>query len=123
MRFSLAHELGHLLLHRDIVAAARIDSVEGWVSYYDNIPEKDYGFLEYHANEFAGRLLVPHNELKQDLAEARRSAIGAGATLEQLNSELGRVSIASSLHRKYGVSSDVMARRLSREEEIWPFKL
>lgn len=59
LRFSIAHELGHFVLHKAVFDAIPRRSAEAWVAFMLDMPEKEYGLLEYHANEFAGRLLVP----------------------------------------------------------------
>lgn len=122
LRFSVAHELGHLALHHDFVAAANITSVEAWLAYYRDIPEKEYGFIEYHANEFAGRLLVPHGDLTRELASAKAQGVKGGLPLKLLNSDQGREYLASAIHRPFGVSAEVVSRRIGRETDLWPFK-
>lgn len=59
LRFSLAHELGHFMLHRDIITKMNFDSVASYYDFHVNIPDSEYSRFEYQANEFAGRLLVP----------------------------------------------------------------
>ncbi len=67
LRFSFAHELGHFYLHQGIYKGFEISTVLEWKTYMTSIPEKEYRFLEYQANEFAGRLLVPRDRLIEDL--------------------------------------------------------
>ena len=71
MRHSLAHELGHLVMH--------------------SIPSED---MEAEADTFAGELLVPSSQLRPDL-------IGGRVTLERLIAlkKYWRVSVASLLFR------------------------
>jgi hypothetical protein len=70
LRFSLAHELGHYVLHREVFEQFPRDSVEEWIAFMRDIPEKEYSFLEYHAYEFAGRFLVPPEALRQEFDAA-----------------------------------------------------
>ena len=53
-RFTLAHELGHVLMHKKQIGMARAI----------NASTKLYCDSEWQANEFAGRLLLPDEELK-----------------------------------------------------------
>lgn len=71
MRFSLAHEIGHIIMHR--------------------VPTET---MEDEANEFAGELLVPEKEF-------RRSLIGGRLTLERLAQQKAHwhVSMASLLYQ------------------------
>lgn len=50
--YSLAHELGHLLMHRDIDISVLVSS--------------EYNKLEKEANEFAACLLLPLKDIKKD---------------------------------------------------------
>ena len=63
IRFSLAHELGHYFLHKDFYSKIDFISVQDWKNFIIDIPEIEYRNFEWQANEFAGRLLVPHMEL------------------------------------------------------------
>lgn len=59
MRFTLAHELGHLVLHSDLLAYSEgvLDNVP------HPIPKKDMEWLDYHANQFASAILIPNSRL------------------------------------------------------------
>jgi hypothetical protein len=59
LRFTMAHEIGHLILHRQLLSDFQIDSIEKYKEFMKDIPEQQYRNYEYQANEFAGRLLVP----------------------------------------------------------------
>ena len=58
-RFTLAHELGHIELHADILKKLPCNSVAEWKERYRVIGRRNYGWLEWQANCFAGLLLVP----------------------------------------------------------------
>ena len=57
-RFSVAHELGHLVLHRDYFSS-RVESFDEWVSLVSG----GCNYAEFQANYFAGSLLAPEEEL------------------------------------------------------------
>jgi Zn-dependent peptidase ImmA (M78 family) len=82
------------------------------------MPEKEYGLLEFHANEFAGRLLVPIENLKTQFAAVLDDLESNGFKRQQLSDE--HVSyLCVPLARHFAVSQDVMERRLSKEK-LWP---
>ena len=89
MRHSLAHELGHLVMH--------------------SVPTEA---MESEADTFAGELLAPMAELRSDL-------IGGRITLERLVQlkKFWRVSVASILYRagKYGLLSENQSSYLWRQ--------
>lgn len=66
-RFSLAHEVGHLILHRQIIDRCRPKNREEWFEYMENRDEAEYSKIEQQAYEFAGRLLVPRDHLLSEL--------------------------------------------------------
>jgi len=70
LRFSTAHELGHLFLHRDIYGALRFTTVKQWVAFMDAIPVSEYYWIEWQADEFAGHFLMPTDALAIALDEA-----------------------------------------------------
>jgi hypothetical protein len=120
MRFSFAHELGHFFLHKDLYTKLGIDTPEGWKDFILNVPENEYRSFEWQANEFAGRLLVPYLELKTEMEKV-------GEILEENNlitflrkdpdAVLSRIS--PMLCRPFGVSTEVIERRVKREK-LWP---
>src|SRR5947209_11707347 len=80
LRFSVAHELGHLVLHSDVYGTLQHGSVEDWMDFLTAIPEAEYNWLESHAYEFAGRLRVPPDALSEAVKDAVRLAEQAGFT-------------------------------------------
>ncbi len=63
LRFSLAHEIGHFILHKEIYNSFKITSLEKFYQFVIEISGEQYGFLETQANIFANFLLVPRNRL------------------------------------------------------------
>ncbi len=119
LRFSVAHELGHLILHRDVYGGLRHESLETWMEFILNIPEAEYDWLESHAYEFAGRLLVPPEPLRIALTQAIQTAEKAGFAEWDETGETALSFIASHIRRQFGVSAEVIAKRL-RVERFWP---
>lgn len=115
MRFSIAHELGHFILHHALYEKIHFASVEDWIEVVQAIPEDQYSFIELHANEFAGRLLVPLDRLKQEFSQAVNKAKKAGFMEWEKSGNVGMEYIASSICRVFGVSSDVIEKRIARE--------
>lgn len=93
-----------------------------------NLPEEEYFLIEQHANEFAGRLLVPKDSLVNDLKDAinllqklkkNTEITGFPLPRELSQIELAKEYIASNICRKYRVSDQVIIRRLDKEN-LWP---
>lgn len=119
VRFSIAHELGHFILHRDLYRGISHASVEEWVDFVQRVPEDQWGYVEQHAYEFAGRLLVPSDFLQQELEGAARRADLSGFDAWDSSGDAAREYIAARLSRTFGVSGQVIEKRIVREE-LWP---
>lgn len=98
--FSLAHELGHYILHKDLFSSFKIESVEDIMAFINNISEKQYFFLETQANKFASQFLMP----REILSDARRNIIEA-YKLGSMDKKLVNSYIADGIAKKFNVSS------------------
>ena len=45
VRFSMAHELGHLILHKELYESLKIKSLENYYSFYKDAPGDQYSFF------------------------------------------------------------------------------
>ena len=118
LRFSIAHELGHYVLHKSVFETIPRGSSEEWISFMKDMPDKEYSFLEYHAYEFAGRLLVPLNELKMEFEKALVEVEQSGISRRKL-SDAHLSYLCNPPAKRFAVSPDVIERRLGREK-LWP---
>ncbi len=120
IRFSMAHELGHLILHSDIYSRIAHSSIDEWVEFFQAIPEDQYTWIEQHAYEFAGRLLVPRERLTGEFEKARTLAEASGFTEWDSSGEMARDYIAHGIARVFAVSEKVVSKRLLRENLLPP---
>lgn len=119
LRFSVAHEIGHLILHHDIYTGFKHGTAKQWFDYISAIPDVEYGWVEWQAYEFAGRLLVPPEPLQQRFQWAVQTAKAAGYSDWLAADEAALDYIATRIAPKFGVSVEVIAKRL-RVEKLWP---
>jgi len=119
LRFSLAHEIGHLELHRDAFLKIGYSTVEEWIEFYQQIPEDQYTWIEQHAYEFAGRLLVPRDKLVEKLDAAIALATKAGFDAWDITGDSTIQYVARGIARYFEVSDQVIEKRLIREN-LWP---
>ncbi len=107
-RFSLAHEIGHLALHRDLFDEYPINSIEEWKYFITGIPEEQYKYIEYQANEFAGRLLIPRNVLVEEIGRCL-GLIEDPQLIDYLRKDPAAVlsRISPRISRIFGVSDEV----------------
>lgn len=103
LRFSLAHEIGHYVLHQEFYSSLRINSFEDFYSFIDSIQANQYGYIEAQANKFARYLLVP-----QDIFEDRFKKELGKVSKYNFDKALLRSYIANPLSREFGISQEAM---------------
>ena len=109
-RFSLAHEIGHLMLHPGLFEL-HFDNVAEWKTVVNSIPGKEYSFLEWQASYFAGLVLVPPAELARVFDMWRGKLAGIGLNLEEQDDRVWDI-LESHIGKEFVVSADVIHRRL-----------
>ncbi|PHS00447.1 MAG: hypothetical protein COA78_23975 [Blastopirellula sp.] len=114
-RFTLAHELGHRVLHQEILASSTFESAEEWKHYVTMIPEKKYGILEYQANTFANALLVAQEQLEDRFQEAIDKVKIAGLDPKSYPGECLDY-ISTDLGKQFQVSAQSIEIRLRKED-------
>lgn len=116
-RFSLAHEFAHLILHADIYQSMAFNTPQEWKEAMTALAAEDYDWLEWHANAFAGLLLVPPHHLAAEAGALRQQISQAGVDPDKMEEP----SIERSLRllgQKFAVSNGVIARRL-KKDRLW----
>jgi len=78
-RFSLAHELAHMLLGHDKLLDEFV-SVDNWIQYFRDLPGDVYASVEHQANRLAGCILVPIEGFKEKFDEYIKRFEGENAT-------------------------------------------
>jgi Zn-dependent peptidase ImmA (M78 family) len=97
-RFTLAHEIGHFVLHRDDLEDVHVDKFV--LQFRDKTSSKGQNLKEIQANRFAAELLMPEEFLRRDVKE-----VG----LQDLHDD----EAVKDLAKKYQVSVQAMTTRLT----------
>lgn len=115
LRFTVAHELGHYVMHRDYAAKVKFASFDQFARHFKGEDQARFG-LEQEANEFAGRLLVPVERLREhfDVFAAQIGEI----LPTWLESEDIRAKFAEQVAPRFGVHQKSILTRLDREG-VW----
>ena len=113
-RFTLAHELGHLYMHRDIYTELKFGALNEWKQFQREVDEADYNWLEYQAYAFAGLVLVPTGHLKAQFQSAAEAAERIGFS-RQGEPEAFLEYVTEALREVFQVSDAVIAKRLRYE--------
>ncbi len=117
-RFTLAHEVGHLILHEEILKeylGENID-IEKTLSLTGKFPDKANKFMEIQANKFASMLLLPERPF---LTEVGKYFIEQNINRGYLYVDHQRVNqtllynLLAKLKEKFEVSNEVSRYRLA----------
>lgn len=121
-RFTLAHEIGHYELHKDYYLKAKFETPEEWMALLQNIDPDELEWCERHADEFAGRLLVPVeflsaeiDKLRPELKKLEKMAENFGIDNDEEIQKRKGVYVARIIAPKFEVSSQVIEIRIRTE--------
>ena len=121
-RFTLAHEIGHLIIHSEKLIHIKIDptdTINSWASFLCELDGGDHSKMEYQGYTFGGLVLVPPNDLLEQfninlpmvqplIDEAQK----IGATRHNYVKYV-KDQMATILSPIFDVSTDVMIRRIN----------
>lgn len=110
LRFSLAHEIAHLVLHKTIYESFGITNHSDYQRLYEDIPQEKYGYLETQANKFANYLLVPRQVLK---IAAKKELIKSEENLKKIIKE--GLEISKKLSNINGKDIEKAYKNIDRE--------
>ena len=115
LRFTYAHEVGHLILHEKEIKQTDFRTPEDWIHFREDFLEDDLNWFESQAYEFAGRLLVPKEKLIEEIqgfhAKIKEFRVLAGDEEESLID-----AISGMICNKFKVSRGVIQRRIRIEK-------
>lgn len=105
--FSIAHELGHVVLHSQICGSCR--TIEDSIALSKRI-NKAYNFIERNANYFAGALLIPQRNVVNDAAKIYEFMVKGG----NYDTKLDLNQLCATLAKRYEVNTQPMKIRLEQ---------
>ena len=114
-RFTIAHEIGHLVLHRSLYENAEFETIEEWIAFTNQIGAEEYRWAEWQAYRFAGLVLVPVETLHNRFSDAIRKARNAGFRVEDHFEEFVEF-ISRPLSREFDVSTEVIEKQIKLEK-------
>lgn len=113
-RFTLAHEVGHILMHRSIIE--NIKTIEEWKVHILGAGS-GRAIYETEANHFAGYVLVPTTNLLEAYKEAKNKVTKMFNEYKKIvpsNNEIIPY-VATHIAKLFGVSDQVVEIRLKKE--------
>ena len=117
VRFTIAHEIGHVILHREIIDNIKFKSDEDWKKFRMSLKDDSNNWFESQAHEFAGRLLVPVDPLVVEYRKRRGIILNSnsGWNSKKIGEDQLFSIAASSIAPIFDVSDQVIEKRLIRE--------
>ncbi len=110
-RFTLAHEVGHFILHRDIFERENGSyDVDRFISFHNSLSEDSYRKLEIQAFLFGEALLCPH-KLFVDVVQKSIDDLGGMDSLVVTDVE----KIATNISEKFLISGKAAVSKLRRD--------
>jgi Zn-dependent peptidase ImmA (M78 family) len=117
-RFTLAHEIAHLILHKDYLRSCNFKNIDQWKLSHKGIDESDYNKMEYQGYSFGGLILVPRSTLEAqvkkhlpkiipEIEKAKKKGVDRLVYLNYALDELATI-----LSPVFEVSTDVLIRRI-----------
>ena len=107
LRFSLAHEMGHFVLHKNLYQLFGINSTTDLYEFFRKISQEQYSYLESQANKFANYFLVPREILRGKKEDALRRAKGK-IDLSKIDDKFLNSYLSSFLSKYFVVSDQVI---------------
>ncbi len=115
-RYSIAHEIGHYVLHREWLAQVWhiVDSTQSWKMAVLNRSEDDYKWIEGQAEEFASYLLAPETVFEPFISEQIASLAQIAISLQ---SEDVLPYLAIPVAEYFGVSNAAAQARIRKSPQ------
>ena len=110
-KFSIAHEIGHSILHADWYKNHGPKSLDDYLTFHERISPETYKYLEIQANTFAGLVLVP----TVPLTELLKTKLGRTPSNEDLSI---LIPIYQELVNLFEVSGEMLLIRMQKEKFV-----
>jgi hypothetical protein len=122
-RFTISHEIGHVILHSGFIREMHPASITEWKEKILAIDDGEYGWLEYQAYTFAAQVLIPRQSLEKYFFPALQTLLPSigQAKMQGFQLETYRDfvidAIGTILAKTFDVSSGAMSKRIHKEIE------
>ncbi len=122
LRFTLAHEIGHMVLHKEQIDACQFESPEEWIKIREQISDESLKWFELQAYEFGGRLLVPRERLEQEVQKDKDKIDQYIALMGDDDFDELAEYLSPRISKIFQVSERVISTRIRSEKILDQFK-
>lgn len=120
-RFTLAHELGHLILHESEIREHLEGATDDHLMLWETLTETEYKRAEWQANEFARALLMPSEMVQRVFNEICDALHEQKLTFESLDDN-SKMKVIRAKTSTFAVSADALRVTLIKEALIEDFE-
>ena len=114
-RFTLAHELGHYILHRSFYEnLPRFETIDEYLQWRLSIPREDMSWFETHSDWFAEQVLVPTAQLEEICTQIVEKYKGMFTRMKTIPDDIWSY-ISNEVATYFEFNSIVIEIRLKRE--------
>lgn len=106
-RYTVAHELAHVVLHQRVFNKATFTDVNGWIGFIASVSSEDEKWIERQAYTMAGYLLVPQKAFELEYQGMAEQLEQKGIDIRTLTPQ-GLKRIAVVMGDKFQVSWNVI---------------
>lgn len=121
-RFTLAHEIGHLVLHPQLYRESDVRNISSYQEFVKNLPQYLLDKVEWQAYCFAGLVLVPAEQLKYQAKRITKEVVEVASKLPnnrielEENTNLLRDVIEREISKVFEVSQAVISKRIGYDK-------
>jgi Zn-dependent peptidase ImmA (M78 family) len=113
-RFSLAHEVAHVVLHQNVYNDDNVETEEDFIKFMKSLTDDEHRRMEIQAHIFAGFLLLPPELFKQELD---KTVVDLGGASHLTISELQ--PIVTTLSKRFLVNETVIQKQIYDHHKDW----
>lgn len=112
-RFTLAHEAGHYVLHKDCYETVDWTSIADFTEFYQTVDQHEMSWFETQGHWFAEQVLVPKKQLVEVSTSVVRENVDHLRPLGELSEEAWSY-LANEIAKPFNVSPAVIGYRIRR---------
>lgn len=113
-RYTLAHELGHYILHKPCYDDLPFQSPDEYAAWRMSVPSEDIDWFEKHGDWFAEQVLVPTIQLEEICLSVVEKHRGTFSKLKTIPDDIWSL-ISNEVARHFEVNPPVVEIRIRRE--------
>lgn len=113
-RFTLAHEISHQLIHKEMFLTRPFNTVDEWKVFVTSLDPVEHKAYERQADQLAGLIFCPTDHLRRSFEAAKKQVTGS-PVVASVSDETLIEAMAGSIAKEFVVASSTVEIRLKLE--------